>query len=434
MILGIAHNIIKKKQIMKKGLSILLFIFLSLRVNSQQNQFKTIDVLLLKGQYQTALKQLENQPKNYQVFDKIGDIYQTIGNYTKAIIYYKKADAFNHHNDTKVKLAKVYSLAGFKTKALNTYQSIIATDSLNHLVFNSLGKIYLSDGHPAKAEKIYSFLITKDSLNPNYQYQLGMALLKQNKLIKMGQHFLEAYKLDSMHLRSIYQLAKFFKKIRDKDSTDLFISKGLAIDSLSINFNLLKAQNLYYTKQFKGAIKVLNKLKHLDYTSVTTYEMLGMCYYNLKDYASAEKAFKKGLKLDYGNSQLHYRLASLYYDQNKIKLAEMSDYMSIFNATPKLDKQYFLLGLIANTKHDLKNAVKYFKKAFTSNSNNYKALFQLALVTDSYYKDKKKGLALYQKYLYRFKSKNTENTLFANARVKAIKKKLFLKGESFDQK
>jgi len=414
---------------MKESWFLLFLLFCSSLINGQQKQFNNIDSLLLKGQYQLALKQLKELPKNYNVFDKIGSIYQTVGNYSEAINYYKDAYSWNHKTDIKVKLGNVYKLAGFKTKAVDIYEDIIKKDSSNYLVLNSLGKIYLSKKHPSKAEKIFKYLKKKDSLNPNYPFLLAKALSKQQKFLKMGQNYLEAYKLDTMNFRSIYELAKFFKKIRDKDSTNLFINKGLAIDSLSINFNLLKAQELYYTKQFKSAIKIIDRLASLNYKSVTLYEMKGMCFYNLKDYAATEKEFKNGLKLDYSNSQLHYRLASLYYDQKKLKFAEMSDYMSIFNATPKLDKQYFLLGLIAHDKNELKKALKYFKKAFASNDNNYKALFQLALTTDAYYKDKKKGLVLYQKYLYRFESKNKENTAFAKARIKAIKKQLFLKGE-----
>jgi len=414
---------------MKKILCFSLLIFICLKLEAQNIHFTNIDSLLLLGKYQKALKILENKPENFDVFVKSAAIYKRIGNYSKAINFYKKALDIKDNNLVKVSLGNAYNLAGFKTNAVKVYENIIQKDSTNLLVLNSLGKIYLSANHPKKAEKIYRFLIKKDTLNPNYPFQLARAFAKQNKFLKMGQSYLEAYKLDTLHIRSFYELAKFFRKIRDKDSTNLFIDKGLALDSLSISFNLLKAHELYYTKQFKKVIKILNRLDKLNYHSITTFEMLGMCYYNLKDYESAEKSFRKGLKLDYSNSQLHYRLASLYYDQKKMKLAEMSDFMSIFNATPKLDKQYFLLGLIYNDKKDLKNAIKYFDKAFKNNSNNYKALFQLALTTDTYYKDKNKALALYQKYLYRFESKNKENTLFAKSRIKAIKKTLFLKGQ-----
>jgi len=414
---------------MKKLPFLLILIFISYSIFGQEKKANNIDEILLKGHYNEAIRQLTKEPKNYDVFDKLGGIYQTVGNYTKAIIYYKRAFSINNKAEAKVKLGNVYNLAGFKTEAVNTYEDIIKKDSSNYLVLNNLGKIYLSERQSKKAEKIFRYLKKKDSLNPNYPFLLAESLSKQQKFYEMGQRYLDSYKLDTMHLRSIYELAKFFKKLRYKDSTNLFINKGLAIDSLSINFNLLKAQELYFTSQFKSATKIIDRLASLNYKSVTLYEMKGMCYYNLKDYDAAEKAFRKGLKIDFSNSKLHYRLARLYYGQKKLKLAEINDFMSIFNATPKLDKQYFLLGLIAHDKNNFKSAIKHFKKAFANNSNNYKALFQLALTTDAYYKNKKKGLALYQKYLYRFESKNKENTLFAKSRIKAIKKELFLKGE-----
>jgi len=399
------------------------------KLEAQSRHFTNLDTLLLQGKYQKALKILEKEPIGFGVFVKSAEIYKRIGDYSKAVNFYKKALEIKDENLVKVSLGNVYNLAGYKTEAVTAYEEIIRGDSTNLLVLSSLGKIYLSEFKPKRAEKIYRYLTKQDTLNPSYPFQLAKAFSKQNKFFKMGQRYLEAYKLDTLHLRSIYELAKFFKKLHIKDSTNLFINKGLALDSLSINFNLLKAQELYYSKQFKETIKILNRIEKLNYRSVTTYEMLGMCYYNLKDFDLAEKSFRKGLKLEYDNSQLHYRLASLYYDQKKLKSAEISDFMSIFNATPKLDKQYFLLGLIFNDKNDLKSALKYFDKAFKNNNNNYKALFQLALTTDTYYKDKKKGLVLYQKYLYRFESKNKENTSFTKSRIKAIKKALFLKGE-----
>ncbi|NQW37381.1 MAG: tetratricopeptide repeat protein [Flavobacteriales bacterium] len=418
---------------MKVAFRVLFIFFLSFAVRAQTTVFDNIDELLLKGNYQEALVLLEKQPKTMLVFDKTAGIYQTMGNYTKAIEFYKKALQIDSLTTIKVKLGNAYNLSGLKSKALLTYEDIIKKDSSNLLVLNSLGKIYLSEFQAKRSEKIYRYLKRKDSLNPFYPFQLAEALSKQSKFLKMGQSYLDAYKLDTLHLRSIYELSKFFKKIRDKDSTNLFIDKGLVIDIKSVNFNLLKVQELYFDKQFESAIEVLNRLDSLHYKSVTTYEMMGMCYYNLKQYDLAEKEFRKGLSLDYENSSLFYRLASLNYDKKDLKQAEMYALMSVFKATPKLDKQYFLLGIISNDKHDYKKAVKYFDKAFINNNNNYKALFQFALASDTYYKDKKKGLILYQKYIDRFESKNKENTLFAKARIKDIRKQLFLKGESLNK-
>ena len=70
----------------------------------------------------------------------------------------------------------------------------------------------------------------KDTVNPNYPYQLAESLEKQNKLSEMGQRYLDAYNLDTLHIKSVFGLAQFFKSLKFKDSTSIFIDKGLKID------------------------------------------------------------------------------------------------------------------------------------------------------------------------------------------------------------
>lgn len=418
---------------MKILFKILLIIVVSFKVSAQKNIFNTVDSLLLKGNYKSALRLLEKQPKSLQTFDKTASIYQATGNYAKAILQYKKALEIDSLSVLKVKLGNVYNLSGLKSNALAVFEEIIKKDSSNLLVLNSLGKLYLSKFQPKKAEKIYSYLKRKDSLNPNYPFQLAKAFSNQRKFLKMGQSYLDTYNLDTLHIKSIYELAKFFKKLRYKDSTRLFIDKGLKINNNSINFNQLKANELYFNKNFTEAIKYLSKLDSLNFKSVNTYEMFGMCYYNLKDYDEAEKYFKKALHLEYSNPNIAYRLASLYYDKKNNKLAEIYLMQSIMFSKPDLDKQYFLLGIIANEKDDLKRAVTYFDKAFKNNFKNHKALFQLALASDAYYKDKKIALKQYQKYLERFKEKDKAMYAFAKIRIGDIKKEFFLKGEKVEK-
>ncbi len=90
--------------------------------------------------------------------------------------------------------------------------------------------MYLSQNQPKRAEKLFKFFQSKDPENPNYPYQIGECLDKQNKFNEMGQSYLNAYKLDNLHLKSIFELAKFFKALRFQDSTTLFIDKGLQIN------------------------------------------------------------------------------------------------------------------------------------------------------------------------------------------------------------
>ncbi|MDA8948491.1 hypothetical protein N9H57_05065 [Flavobacteriaceae bacterium] len=78
---------------------------------------------------------------------------------------------------------------------------------------------------------------------------------------------------------------------------------------------------------------------------------------------------------------------------------------------------------------DLKQAMEMYEKAYKENTNNDDALFEWALASDRYYKDKKIGYNHYKNYLRRFSYKNDSITLaFIKSRMGAIKEKLFLEG------
>jgi len=415
---------------MKKSIVILLLIMLALKTEAQSSVFSVVDSLMLKGNYQEALVQLENESnKTAEVFGKMASIYQSIGNYNKSVQYYEKALAIEDREDLKVKLGIAYNAAGLSSKTIIIYEDIIKKDTLNLLVAHNLGKLYLAKNKSKKAEKLYRFLKDKDSLNPNYPYQIGICLEKRNKNLAMGQNYLDAFNIDTLHLKSIYGLSKFFKELRIKDSTMLFIDKGLNIDSTNVNFIQLKANVLYFSKDFDGAIEQLIKLDSLNFKSITTYEMFGMCYYNLKDYENAESYLKRALNIDRKNSKILYRLGSLYYEQKKIKIARIYLMQSIMYGRGDLDKQYLLSGIIEKEELNLKVAVNQFKEAVKYNRNNANALFQLAFASDSYFKDKKIALKYYQNYIQRFESKRGNLTVFASDRINEIKKEYFLKGE-----
>ncbi len=418
---------------MKQIFVILLLLIIALKTEAQSSVFTVVDKLLLKGNYQKALISLEKeQPKTIEVFAKIASIYQTIGNYNKAIENYKKALKIESNEELKVKLGQVYNLSGLTANAIGIYEEIIEKDTSNLLVANSLGKLYLAKGKAKKAEKMYRFLKKKDSLNPNYPYQLAESLAKQRKNLAMGQSYLDAYNLDTLHIKSIFELAKFFKTLKIRDSSMLFINKGLAIDSNNINFLQLKANELYFSKNFEEAITYLSKLDSLHFKTVNTYEMFGMSYYNLENFKLAKDNFKKALKLERNNSKILYRLGMLYYEQKNKKLARIYLIQSIMYGKGDLDKQYFLSGIISKEENNVKMALVYFDKAFKNNTNNYNALFQLAVTSDTYYKDKKIAYKLYQKFSRQFESKDKKMTNYALQRIKEIRKQLFIEGEIVD--
>ena len=418
---------------MKKILISLLFLVAVLKTEAQSSVFTVVDSLLVKGNYQKALLFLEETiDQNALVLEKTADIYQTIGNYNKAIASYSEALTIEEKSQLKIKLANVYATIGYKNKAIELYENVFKKDSSNLLVANNLGKLYLRELKPKSAEQLFRYLKIQDTLNPNYPYQLGKALALQRKKLQMGQSYIDAFTIDTLHLNSIYEVAKFFKTINVRDTSRIFIEKGLKIDSTNINFLQLKANDQYFEKEFEAALVTLKKLEELNFKSTNTYEMYGMSYFNLEKIDSAEIYFKKALKMDRKNPKILYRLATLEYQRENFKIARLLTMQSIMYSKPDHDKQYMLLGIMAKNEFDYKSAVNYFDEAVKNNRSNVDALFELAFVADSYYEDKKMVLRYYERFLERFESKSPKLTKYASERIKQLRKKLFIEGVIVD--
>lgn len=381
-----------------------------------------VDSLLQNGNYLVALETLKNQTDTFAKFNQSAKIYQKIGNYNKAIHYYQKALSYKELREIQRALAKTYESNGNIINALNLYKQLVKSDSLNYLDLYKLGKLYAKTNNNTNAIQIFKKLSVIDPSNPNYSYQIG--LQSKNKFRRV-EAFLNTYYIDTLHSRSIYQIAKFFKSINDTDSARIFIDKGLEINSNSSKFIRLKIADLYKRKDYKKALEYSLHLDSIVPNDLFANQRIGLSYWRLKDYDNAKKYLNKALRIDRKEKTNFYYLGLLYKDMENYKLAKMYFKTAIVLDLPDVDNEYYNLGLIAQAEKDPKIAVDSFNKSFQNNPNNYMALFELAIMSDLYYKDKSIALKYYEKYKDRFSAKHKDNTVYVEMRIKEIKEALF---------
>jgi tetratricopeptide (TPR) repeat protein len=374
------------------------------------------------GNYLVRLAQLNKQPDGFAKFQELGKIYQQTGNYNKAIASYNKALSYDTILKIQRDLAKCYEANGNKGKALKVYQNIVKEDSLGYLDLYKLGRLYAKLEQKKEALSIFKKLEKIDMTNPNYPYQIA---LNTDDIYRKANAFLRAYKADSLHAKSIYQLALFFKMIHDKDSSKLFLEKGLQVRPNSPAFLKLKIADLYKKKAFQEVLRYAKKLDTIVRNDIFAKQRIGLSYWKLKEYDSAKAYLKKAIKIDRAEKTSYYYLGLVYKDLKEYEAAKMYFYLAIFKDKPNVDNEYYNLGIIAQEEKKPKEAIKNFKKAFENNDRNYKALFELAVMSDLYYKDKEIGYKYYEKYIDRFENKNPENTKYAIKRMKELKEKAF---------
>ncbi len=413
---------------MKKILTLLL-LSVSIPTSAQIDPFSKADSLLVKGHYKLALAHLKSIDtlrgmKNY----KIGGIYASIDDFKNAITYYTKSLEFKENFKVQRALASAYYRIKKYKEAIIIYEAILEKDTENLIIQFQLGKLYMATNALKKASKTIKMLSLKDPQNPNYQYQLGLIAARKSNRNGMLTHFLNAYEIDTTHIKSVYQLAKRFSVLRKRDSSRLFTDKGLALNPLHLNLNKLKINSLFRNKKYQKSIERLRLLDSLDPNQLYTQKMLGRSYFGLDSLDLAVVYFKKAQEIDQDDFNIPLNLGHIYAAKKEHNKASMYYIRALSTGKKDRSEAYYGSGMQYVALQQPKIAIAMFKKALIENGGKYKIHYQLALTSDSYYKDKKIAYDLYDNYLMRFDDKDEDLTKFVSARMKAIKTSLFMSG------
>jgi len=138
----------------------LIFYLINLSLNAQIELLTKVDSLFNIGDYKSALSKLENsKSKSFELLNKSGNIYQQIGDYTKAIDFYEKALELNLSQKTKENLGKCYQKNNKTSKAILLFEAVLKENSNNLLLKYHLAKLYKSKRKFKKATVLFKDLI-----------------------------------------------------------------------------------------------------------------------------------------------------------------------------------------------------------------------------------------------------------------------------------
>lgn len=414
---------------MKKKILIVV-LFAILKVEAQTSTFAVADSLFAKGRYKLALKELDKKEASFLSNYKKAVIYESIDNYKKAAYYLEKAIAFKDDEKAKLKLAKNYRALKQSKKAIPIYEDILAKDSLNLVLKYQLGKLYIINKKPKKAITTFKYLVKNDEENANYSYHLGLSYALNGQRDPKINSFIDTYQKDSTHFRAISRLAKSFYKLKDLDSTQLFVDKGLVLSPNDLDLNKLKINQLFREKKYKESIPFLLNLDSIYTKETYSTSLLGKAYYNIDSLEKAKKYFTKLKFKDRENFKAHTYLGHIEFKLQNFEAAKMNYLFATFIGKEKRDEEHYGLARVFYELKKPKQAINSYQEAFKENRKNYRALYQLAKLSDDYYKDKKIAYKHYIKYIETFYDVDEGMSAFVKKRIKEIKKDYFLRGES----
>jgi len=353
----------------------------------------------------------------------IGDSLYTLGDYSKAMNYYRQLP---EGEQIQFKIAKSYEALGNNPKAIQYYNNVIVNNPKAIQAKYAFGRLLFKTAKFQVADSIFENLSFENPSNPNYVYQRGLIKEKQQDSSAIL-FFQKTYILDSNHINAIYKIAKLKLEKRQFVESEIFIKKGLYIDSLSIRFLTLKALKHYHNKEYHKSIEVYEKLLRLGKNSERLHYNLANSYSQV---LKIEEATKQYILLINGyddkNSDYHYLLGlsfrALHYNEKAKRQLELAIALKFTS----LDVEYLTLAMLYKRERNFKKTLEYLELALMDNSNNELASYQLAVASDNYFKDKKTVIRYYEKYLKKFGETGRMRNM-VKARISDLKKEVHFK-------
>ncbi|MDP5061085.1 MAG: tetratricopeptide repeat protein [Maribacter sp.] len=328
----------------------------------------------------------------------IADSLYSIGNYSNAINEYSKLGGFS----AALQIARSYNAIGNYEKAITQYQYVVEEDVTNQLAQLDLGKLLLKVNRFDEAKSVFANLTDVNIENPEFQFYLGEVNRNLNLSEESIQKYKKAVSLDSTHLRSLFQLAKYYTIKQERDTALKYILKGLSYYENDVSLINLHALVLFNDSQFEKAIPLFERLIELGEDKDYVYEKLGISYNKNWEFKKAKEAYAILLKRDDTNSQTYFDLASVYQKESKLDSAKIFINKAMTVQKPIFANGYNQLAYIAREQKDFKTAFKFFEMAHQEDKSDARIYYNIATTYDQFSTDLQKKLGYYENFLKRY--------------------------------
>ncbi|MGK0377547.1 MAG: tetratricopeptide (TPR) repeat protein [Patiriisocius sp.] len=354
-----------------------------------------------------------------------GDSLYAIGDYQRAI---EKFEIAGEGLSVKYKLAKGYEAIGNDSKALTIYENIEKIYPDATIAKTAYGKLLYGTSRYPEAKNIFIELMMKNPINANTSYYLGLIGEKQNDTLSL-KNFKQAYYLNPQYSDALYKIAIHYVSKQKFKNAKEWIEKGLQLNTKSTRFLILEGLSAYYRKEYHDAIAAFTKTVELGKRTEQVHSCLAVSYAKTYQYQKAVDEFLI-LISEYNaqNAGYHYNIGKCYMGLDEFEKGRGHVELSITIQDVSLHNEYMTLAASYNREKKFKETIQYLKLAIEEDPKSEKAIYELAVAADNYYKDDTLVLSYYQKYIDVFNIKGIYYDL-ALRRAIDLKAEIHFKGK-----
>ncbi len=329
---------------------------------------KSAKNLRMQGEFAAAgydFYRAKGDPKNAVVANiGLGDIMKILGKPQDSVKYYETAMNISPDNtDLRLKIARAYEDSGQYELAAEHYNYALQNSNEKEEILNSL-------------EKICRQRVEKNPADADAHCNLGVIYQKRGY--------------------SDSALAEYEKA--DKLNPALLTSK-------------VNASVLYYdAKKYKESVESANKALLIDPKNVKARLQKAKCFQALSMWENATEEYKNVLKYDKTNSEAQFGLADIYSKNMPAEDAISTIQSEGIELSPEF---YAQAAYTAHKNKDIEKAIKFYKLAINSNTDDVSLYLNLGQIYNGQEKYPE-ALAIIEAAKQKFPNDTQVNQLYAS--------------------
>ncbi|WP_202079989.1 tetratricopeptide repeat protein [Caldalkalibacillus salinus] len=232
-------------------------------------------------------------------YSKLADCYAHIGEFERALDYYKKAVTSEKEN---VDLVFGYGFVAYHLEewrlAIDKFKRVLELDPHYTSVYPLLVEALVKTGESQDALNYIQEGIKYDQTNPYLYYLKGQAQLKDQHWAEAKESFLKALSLDDVHQPSLEQLIDMAENEEDWETAVAYLQRMMEHAPGNSGLHLRLAKVYEEMEAFQEAQQSYEQAYELDPENI---EVLNQYGYLLRDEGKLEEAirlWRQSLKLD----------------------------------------------------------------------------------------------------------------------------------------
>lgn len=405
--------------------TILLLLF-QILVYSQEK----IDLLIFKGNFEEALKQIEKhiqkQPDASLYFKK-GLVMNSLQNYQEAAKAFSSALEFEPENpEILAELADVFSSLGNHHDARSFYEKAAGLEPGNISLKGKLGRNYIQLERLSDAYKVFSEIYESDSVNVYWNKQFAFCAHRTGKTMQSIGLYEKVMELNPRDYTSYFNLIRLYQQTEQFGKALETIETGLSQFPGDAGFLQQQANYFFGNKQYEDARRAYSGYFSAGGDSI--YKILlnyGVCLYFTGNENDAISVLGICANQVANDPYVLFYLSLCYKKLAEYEVAEAFMNAAIESATPSyLPDMYHHLGQIFGQQRKFEESVTALKKANELDPTNFEVLFEIATTYEEFNSNKTLALNYYSIYL-KEAGESARNINYALDRIKKLKEDLF---------